>query len=228
MGGEAPALQGVAAFGHIAPPVVVYAKTPSQQRGNRTLLCFPSEFTEYVFCVNASGRKWDISKRFKDFIKFEAKLTKHFSDEELAGREPLPEKNYFLSNSPSYVEHRRWRLEMYINSLAHCPVVAHSETFKDFLGCDSGQRTYGNEEDETLAGLNAYDREQERIKMEKLAELAKMPVRPMQAEMSNGSIGSSAHAGTPTMGFNGASQQWAWAGDALSLGGGAASARNEM
>ena len=125
--------------------VVVYAKTPSQQRGNRTLLCFPSEFTEYVFCVNASGRKWDISKRFKDFIKFEAKLTKHFSDEELAGREPLPEKNYFLSNSPSYVEHRRWRLEMYINSLAHCPVVAHSETFKDFLGCDSGQRTYGNE-----------------------------------------------------------------------------------
>lgn len=130
---------------HAFSQVVVYAKTPSQQRGNRTLLCFPSEYTEYVFCVNASGRKWDISKRFKDFIKFEAKLIKHFSEEDLAGREPLPEKNYFLSNSPSYVEHRRWRLEMYINSLAHCPVVAHSEIFKDFLGCDQGQRSYGNE-----------------------------------------------------------------------------------
>ena len=32
-------LQGVAAFGHIAPPVVVYAKQPCQQRGAR---CVPS------------------------------------------------------------------------------------------------------------------------------------------------------------------------------------------
>ena len=117
-----------------------------------------------------TGRKWDISKRFKDFLKFETKLVKNFSEEDLAGafssrcpsracasmfvcadmqsqatnqqspplniwahvwggagsagREPIPEKNFFLSNSPSFVEHRRWRLEMYINSLAHCPVVA--------------------------------------------------------------------------------------------------------
>ena len=52
-----------------------------------------------------------------------------------------------------------------------------------------------DQEDETLAGLNAYDREQERIKMEKLAELAKMPVRPLQMEMSNASIASSSNAG---------------------------------
>jgi len=43
------------AFGTRHEQVVVYAKTPSQQRGNRALLCFPSEYTEYVFCVNAAG-----------------------------------------------------------------------------------------------------------------------------------------------------------------------------
>ena len=67
-------LQGVAAFGHFAPPVVVYAKQPVQARGNRTLMCFPSEYTTYVFCVNCAGRKWDIVKRFRDFMQFEAKL----------------------------------------------------------------------------------------------------------------------------------------------------------
>jgi hypothetical protein len=67
-------LQGVAAFGHIAPPVVVYAKQPTQQRGDRMLMCFPSEFTQYVFCVNAAGRKWDVSKRFRDFQSFERKV----------------------------------------------------------------------------------------------------------------------------------------------------------
>jgi hypothetical protein len=71
-------LQGVAAFGHIAPPVVVYAKQPTQQRGNRTLMCFPSEFTQYVFCVNAAGRKWDVSKRFRDFQSFERKVSASF------------------------------------------------------------------------------------------------------------------------------------------------------
>eukprot|EP00802_Teleaulax_amphioxeia_P028020 Tamp_29552.p1 GENE.Tamp_29552~~Tamp_29552.p1 ORF type:complete len:241 (-),score=48.17 Tamp_29552:46-717(-) len=214
-----PPLQGVAAFGHIAPPVVVYAKTPSQQRGNRALLCFPSEYTEYVFCVNAAGRKWDVSKRFKDFLKFENKLIKNFNEDALAGREPIPEKNFFLSNSPSFVEHRRWRLEMYINSLAHCPVVAHSDLFKDFLEYTEQPAVYGEEQDEHLAGLNAYDREQERIKMQKLAELAKMPVRGVQSEHSNASFTSS-NPGTPAFGFNGATQQWAWAGDALSLSGG--------
>ena len=94
---------------------------------------------------------------------------------------------------------------MYINSLAHCPVVAHSEVFKDFLEYVEGQTTFG-ESDDTLAGLNAYDREQERIKMEKLAELAKMPVRQVHSELSSGSLASSAP-GTPAIGFNGASQQ---------------------
>ena len=47
------------------------------------------------------------------------------------------------------------------------------------------------QDDESLAGLNAYDREQERIKMEKLAELAKMPARALQTEMSSGSLASS-------------------------------------
>ena len=37
------------------PQVVVYAKTPAPQRAKKTLMCFPSEFTEYVFCVNAAG-----------------------------------------------------------------------------------------------------------------------------------------------------------------------------
>jgi hypothetical protein len=32
-----------------------------------------------------TGRKWDISKRFKDFIKFENKLVKSFSEAALAG-----------------------------------------------------------------------------------------------------------------------------------------------
>jgi len=31
-----------------------------------------------------------------------------FPEEHLAGREPIPEKNFFLSNSPSFIEHRRW------------------------------------------------------------------------------------------------------------------------
>ena len=66
-------LQGVAAFGHFAPPVVVYAKQPVQARG-RAMVCFPSEYTTYVFCVNCGGRKWDIVKRFRDFMQFEAKL----------------------------------------------------------------------------------------------------------------------------------------------------------
>ena len=204
------------------PQVVVYAKTPAPQRAKKTLMCFPSEFTEYVFCVNAAGtplppgqrpptglnpepvvgragRKWDISKRFKDFLRFEAKLVKSFSEEQLAGREPMPEKNYFLSNSPSFVEHRRWRLEMYINSLAHCPAVAQSDVFREFLESDQNGFTVGEIGDDTLAGLNAYDREQERIKMEKLAELAKLPTRPLASEMSNSSLPSSAP-GTPAIG----------------------------
>ena len=149
--------------------------------------------------VGRAGRKWDISKRFKDFLRFEAKLVKSFSEEQLAGREPMPEKNYFLSNSPSFVEHRRWRLEMYINSLAHCPAVAQSDVFREFLESDQNGFTVGEIGDDTLAGLNAYDREQERIKMEKLAELAKLPTRPLASEMSNSSLPSSAP-GTPAIG----------------------------
>ena len=72
-GKMATILQGVAAFGHFAPPVVVYAKQPVQARG-RAMVCFPSEYTTYVFCVNCGGRKWDIVKRFRDFMQFEAKL----------------------------------------------------------------------------------------------------------------------------------------------------------
>ncbi len=33
-------------------------------------------------------------------------LAKAFSEDDLAGREPCPEKNFFLSNSPSFIEHR--------------------------------------------------------------------------------------------------------------------------
>mmetsp|Transcript_24836 Transcript_24836/g.56061 ORF Transcript_24836/g.56061 Transcript_24836/m.56061 type:complete len:209 (-) Transcript_24836:111-737(-) len=202
-------LQGVAAFGHIAPPVVVYAKQPEQHRGSRALMCFPTEYTEYVFCVNAAGNKWDVAKRFRDFVNFEKKLTATFSESDLEGREPLPEKNFFLSNSPSFVEHRRWRLEMYINSLAHCPVVAHSDAFKEFLEYDE-QKIVSSGGDDAFAGLTAYDREQERIKMERLAALAKMPLRSsVQAENSTSSV--------PTpQGFS-TGDQWAWAGDALSL-----------
>mmetsp|Transcript_10813 Transcript_10813/g.21713 ORF Transcript_10813/g.21713 Transcript_10813/m.21713 type:complete len:209 (+) Transcript_10813:240-866(+) len=202
------ALQGVAAFGHIAPPVVVYAKQPVQQRGNRTLLCFPSEFTQYVFCVNAAGRKWDISKRYRDFISFEGQLMKHFSEADLAGREPLPEKNFFLTNSPSFIEHRRWRLEMFINSLAHCPVVAHSDMFKTFLEyaeMEGGQ--------DALDGLMAFEREQEALKMQKLSALANLPPRNNQRESTTSLIG----AGFAPVGSETSRDQWAWAGDALSI-----------
>ena len=66
-------------------------------------------------------------------------LVRQFSDSDLEGREPLPEKNFFLTNSPSFIEHRRWRLEMYINALAHCPVIAHSDLFKEFLEYDQAR-----------------------------------------------------------------------------------------
>uniref|UniRef100_A0A7S0QGV0 PX domain-containing protein n=1 Tax=Cryptomonas curvata TaxID=233186 RepID=A0A7S0QGV0_9CRYP len=207
-------LQGVAAFGHIAPPVVVYAKQPTQQRGNRTLMCFPSEFTQYVFCVNAAGRKWDVSKRFRDFQSFERKLVRTFSESDLEGREPLPEKNFFLTNSPSFIEHRRWRLEMYINALAHCPVIAHSDVFKDFLEYDQTRETCPVEElDERLTHMTDYDREQERIKMDKLAALAKLPLRlPGEGVVSPSNTPSAAN------GRAHAANAWEWAGDALSLG----------
>mmetsp|Transcript_65068 Transcript_65068/g.155224 ORF Transcript_65068/g.155224 Transcript_65068/m.155224 type:complete len:208 (+) Transcript_65068:107-730(+) len=197
-------LQGVAAFGHFAPPVVVYAKQPEQARG-RALMCFPSEYTTYVFCVNCGGRKWDIVKRFRDFMQFEAKLMASFPEEHLAGREPIPEKNFFLSNSPSFIEHRRWRLEMFINSLAHCPAVAHSDMFKIFLEYSADD--YNNpQQDDAFQGLNAYDREQEALKMQKLSDLARMPTRAAR-DLSNGLSPGSAN--QPP------SDQWAWAGDAL-------------
>uniref|UniRef100_A0A7S0W349 PX domain-containing protein n=1 Tax=Hemiselmis tepida TaxID=464990 RepID=A0A7S0W349_9CRYP len=201
-------VQGVAAFGHIAPPVVVYAKQPSQQRGARTLLCFPSEFTSYTFCVNAAGKKWDITKRYNDFVTFEHRLVKSFSEEDLAGREPCPEKNFFLSNSPSFIEHRRWRLEMYLNSLAHCPVISHSQLFKEFLEYSANMGQYYEDSDEAYGRMTQYDREQERLKMEKLAQLAKMPVRGTSDSLGSVPLVSPAA---------GEQSQWSWAGDALSL-----------
>ena len=33
-------------------------------------------------------------------------LVRLFSEADLEGREPLPEKNFFLTNSPSFIEHR--------------------------------------------------------------------------------------------------------------------------
>lgn len=105
--------------------------------------------------------------------KLESQLVKSFSEEDLNGREPCPEKNFFLSNSPSFIEHRRWRLEMYINSLAHCPVVAHSQMFKEFLEYASNMGQYYEDSDSAYTRMTAYDREQERIKLEKLAALAK-------------------------------------------------------
>mmetsp|Transcript_51128 Transcript_51128/g.102152 ORF Transcript_51128/g.102152 Transcript_51128/m.102152 type:complete len:211 (+) Transcript_51128:73-705(+) len=205
------ALQGVAAFGHIAPPVVVYAKQPVQQRGNRALLCFPSEFTQYVFCVNAAGRKWDIQKRYKDFLAFESQLLRQFSEADLAGREPLPEKNYFLSNSPSFIEHRRWRLEMFLNSLAHCPVVAHSDIFKQFL---EYSEVAGEESGDGLEGLRAFEREQEALKMQKLSALASLP--PRAAQESTLSLNGAGFA-SAAFGSESPRDQWAWAGDALSI-----------
>ena len=49
----------------------------------------------------------------------------------------------------------------------------NSDLFKDFLEY-AGEQQGAYEDDEHLAGLTAFDREQERIKMQKLAELAKM------------------------------------------------------
>lgn len=209
------ALQGVAAFGHIAPPVVVYAKQPVQQR-DRTLLCFPSEYTQYVFCVNAAGRKWDISKRYRDFMLFENQLMKNFTEADLAGREPLPEKNFFLTNSPSFIEHRRWRLEMFINSLAHCPVVAHSDLFKVFL--EYQEMEQGSD---ALDGLMAFEREQEALKMQKLSALANLPPRATRESTSSmsgpgGGFMSGGHGFGP-VGSEASHDQWAWAGDALSI-----------
>ena len=35
-----------------------------------------------------------------------SQLVRMFSEADLEGREPLPEKNFFLTNSPSFIEHR--------------------------------------------------------------------------------------------------------------------------
>ena len=40
--------------------------------------------TSLRLCLDP-GRKWDISKRFKDFLKFESKLIRNFNDDALAG-----------------------------------------------------------------------------------------------------------------------------------------------
>jgi hypothetical protein len=53
----------------------------------------------------------------------------------------------------------------------------NSDLFKEFLESDkNGVPLNGGDEDDSLSGLTAYDRAQERIKMEKLAELAKLCV----------------------------------------------------
>jgi hypothetical protein len=62
---------------------------------------------------------------------------------------------------------------MYINSLAHCPVVAHSQLYKEFLEYSANMGQYYEESDTAYSRMTAYDREQERIKIEKLAALAK-------------------------------------------------------
>uniref|UniRef100_A0A7S0QK11 Uncharacterized protein n=1 Tax=Cryptomonas curvata TaxID=233186 RepID=A0A7S0QK11_9CRYP len=67
--------------------------------------------------------------------------------------------------------------------------------------------------DERLTHMTDYDREQERIKMDKLAALAKLPLRlPGEGVVSPSNTPSAAN------GRAHAANAWEWAGDALSLG----------
>jgi Guanylate-binding protein, N-terminal domain/Guanylate-binding protein, C-terminal domain/PX domain len=96
-------------------------------------------YTEYVISIDYKGRKWNISRRYKNFAILHSNLQKEFPNIELPDSTNLfstQAGSMFSSKPVMRLEDRRKANQDYLSGLAAIPCIKNSAVFKKFIGSD--------------------------------------------------------------------------------------------
>lgn len=97
-----------------------------------------AEFTLYTFAVSNGLDKWDVSKRYSDFVKLHAKLTAKHGKSELPPPPPLPPKQVFGVLSPMLIRERHAAFKMFLTGLATEDALIADPDVMQFLRPEPG------------------------------------------------------------------------------------------
>ena len=100
------------------------------------ILCMPTEHILYVFSLRLQGFRWQVQKRYSDFLAVDARLRAKYGNRQvdaLLAKSRLPGKAFWDKTSKDLINKRKRRLEEYILALATHPLISRDHVYMSFL-----------------------------------------------------------------------------------------------
>jgi len=118
-----------------------YLVNPSQETPQITIPFYVKEgsgrkiFVMYHIRVSLLGKIWVFKKRYSEFYTLDQKLMKLFGKNEISVQ--LPPKKAIGNLEIAYIEFRKKKLELYLQSLIRNQMIIKSPIFSNFISKDS-------------------------------------------------------------------------------------------
>jgi hypothetical protein len=100
------------------------------------ILCMPTEHILYVFSLRLQGYRWQVQKRYSDFLAVDTRLRAKYGNRQLdalLAKSRLPGKAFWDKASKGLIDKRKRRLEEYILALASHSLISRDDVYMSFL-----------------------------------------------------------------------------------------------
>jgi len=104
-----------------------------EQRSEHLCSVIPVDYTSYIIQFTVGKQKWEVRKRYSEFVKLYNLLESKVGFEAIDKLPEIPPKKFLLALSPSLIKERQNAFNEFLKEVVKNPEICQSADFIDFV-----------------------------------------------------------------------------------------------